>query len=141
MTSVLDVQPDIPPRRPLHRRRNLLGSRGIDNVTRILAQRAPLGAGVGIASNTGTVRENGRAGVIGPKGVVDASRVFQVERRQLPLRQDVIAGCAVVVGFRVVAYRRRGPGPDQTAVNRRVERRPVVIAGPAAILGRLLRFR
>src|SRR5690606_34787176 len=111
----------------------------IDDVAGVLPQRASLGARIRITTNTSTVCEDGRTGITGPKGVVDARGIFQVERGQLPVRQDVIASRAVVAGLGLGADRGGGSGLDQTAVRRSVERRPVVVAWPACIPGSLSR--
>lgn len=137
MASILDIDPDIPPRSPLHRRHDVLRASGIDDMAGILPQRAPPGARIRITPDTSTVRKDGGAWIVGPEGVVDTRGVSKVKRRQVPVRQHLVAADAVVVGLRLVADGRRGTGLDQTAAERRVERCPVVATGPAGISGRL----
>lgn len=137
MASILDIDPDIPRRSPFHRRRDVLRTGSIDDITRILSQRAAPGPGIGITPDTSAVRKDGRAWIVGPKGVVDTRGIVKVKRRQVPVRQDVVAGHAVVVGLRLVAHGGWGTGLDETAVERRVERCPVVVTGPAGISGSL----
>lgn len=137
MAGILDIDPDIPAQGPLHRRRDVLCTSSIDDVGGIPSQRAPPGTRIRVTSNTSTVRKDGRAWIVGPEGVIDAGGIVKVKRRQVPVRQDVVAGGAVVVGLRLVAHGGWGTGLDETAVERRVERCPVVATRPAGISGSL----
>jgi len=84
MAGVLDIESDVPFGGPLGRRSNILRTRRINDIGGILPKLAPLGSRIGVTSDAGAVGEDGRARVIGPLRVADASRILGVERRQVP---------------------------------------------------------
>lgn len=63
----------------------MFGSRSVDNVNRIVTDRAALSASVCVARNTGPIRVDGIARVVRPDRIVDTYWVLCVPSRIEPL--------------------------------------------------------
>ena len=133
MAGAFNVQANILFLGKLHHFLNVRSFGGFERVNRVFSNRASLLASIRITSNTGTIREDRRAGVVGPLGESNANWVLRMERGRKPVHQDIIAVCLVEIGMVRIAGSTWGNGADEIAIHRLVECAKLFIRRPARL--------
>jgi len=133
MAGALNVQANILLLGKLHHFLNVRSFGGFERVNRVLSNRASLLTSIRVSSDASAVREDRRAGVVGPLGETNANWVLRMERGRKPIHQDIVANCLVEVGMVRIAGSTWGNGADEIAIHRLVECAKLFIRRPARL--------
>jgi hypothetical protein len=130
MSGVLNNHPNIPFAGPLQALTHMLGCLGLNDIYRIVTNRAAILSGIDITGQAGTVGPNGVARVVGPDGIIDTHRVFGMPCGIEPLLCDGSAALLVKIGLVFVANRAWRNATDELAVYSIIESDPLCLCRP-----------